>query len=328
MGTGIRVLLTGAFGNLGRATIQELLRQGHRVRCFDVPNRTNRRTAGRFGDQIEILWGDIRDADQVRAAVDGQDAVIHNAAILPPPCEQRPERSRAVNVDGTRHILSAMEASPQRPRLVYTSSVSVFGPSRDRQPPLRASDPGRATDHYTTHKLECEGMIRASRLPWVILRVGVSVDPNTLAGDLDALRMMFEVDPDTRLEYVHPQDVARAQVNALRGPDVVGQLLLIGGGAACQIRHRDLFASFTDALGLRPLPDAAFGRQPFYTDWMDTADSERLLHFQTQTFADYRRDLARNVRHLRWLVMPLRPLVRGYLLRQSRPWRTRAPGAA
>lgn len=322
-GGNLNVLVTGAFGNLGHATVHELLRHGHRVRCFDVPNRANERTRATFAGRIEAIWGDIRDEAQVRAAVADQDAVIHNAAIIPPPCEQRPERSRAVNVDGTRHVLAAMQASPRRPKLVFTSSVSIYGPSPDRQPPLRADDPVRATDHYTTHKIECEALIREATIPWVILRVGVSLDPATLAGDLDALRMMFEVDGGQRLEYVHPGDVARAQANALRCPDAAGRVLLIGGGANCRITQRELFGAFCDALGIGRLPDAAFGTRSFYTDWMDTDESQRLLQFQTLSFADYRTDLAYAMRHLRWMLYPLRPAVRAYLLRQSGPWRAR-----
>lgn len=319
----LKVLVTGAFGNLGRATIRELLARGDRVRCFDVSSPPNRRVARGFGDRVEVRWGDIRDPDQVAAAVSGQDAVIHNAAILPPPCEQRPELSRAVNVDGTRHVLAAMACSDRRPVLVFTSSVSVFGPSADRPPPVRADSPVFATDNYTTHKIECESLIRASGVPAVVLRVGVSVDPASLAGDIGALRMMFEVSPDTRLEFVHPADVARAQANAIRCREAQGKVLLIGGGANCQIRHRDLFASFCDALGVRRLPDEAFGAGAFYTDWMDTEESQRLLRFQSQSFDDYCREMTRNVRWLRVLLLPLRPLVRAYLLRQSRPWRER-----
>lgn len=328
-GPPLHVLVTGAFGNLGRATIRELLARGDRVRCFDVPSPPNRRVARGFGDRVEVLWGDIRDADQVAAAVAGQNAVIHNAAILPPPCELRPDLSRAVNVDGTRHILAAMAASDRRPVLVFTSSISVFGPSPDREPPVRSDSPVCATDNYTTHKLECESLIRASGVPAVVLRVGVSIDPASLAGDMGALRMMFEVDPGTRLEFVHPADVARAQVNAIRCREAQGKVLLIGGGENCRIRHRDLFASFCDALGVRRLPDEAFGTSAFYTDWMDTEESQRLLRFQSQSFDDYRREMTRNVRWLRILLLPLRPLVRAYLLRQSRPWREcRVPASA
>jgi UDP-glucose 4-epimerase len=43
----MRLLLTGAFGNIGSITLVELLKRGHQVRCFDVNTPANRRHAGR-----------------------------------------------------------------------------------------------------------------------------------------------------------------------------------------------------------------------------------------------------------------------------------------
>ncbi len=75
----MRVLLTGAFGNIGVSTLDELLRQGHQVRCFDVPTRKNRKTARRYRKSIEIMWGDLRDQEAVTRAVQDQQITIHLA---------------------------------------------------------------------------------------------------------------------------------------------------------------------------------------------------------------------------------------------------------
>lgn len=317
------VLLTGAFGNIGRHVIRELLRQNYRVRCFDVPTGANRKAADEFRGRVEVVWGDIRKADSVRHAVDGQDAVIHNAAIIPSTSEKMPEIAKAVNVGGTRNVVRAIQAAGRggrTPFLVFPSSISVFGPSQHKPPPRRATDPVRATDHYTSHKIACERMIRAARIPHVILRVGAALDADALYGDIDSMKLMFEMSPDNRVEYVHPADVARAQVNALRCPRASGKILLIGGGPGCQIRQRDMFDAIFSALGLEGIPPEAFGDRNYYTDWMDTKESQRLLDFQRVTWADFRRSLDRNLGLYRWLLLPLRPLARQYLLSYSAPW--------
>jgi len=322
------VLLTGAFGNIGRHTLRELLRQGYRVRCFDVPSNANRRAAAEFHGRVEVVWGDICSSDNVRAALDGQHAVIHNAAIIPSASEKRPEIAKAVNIDGTRHVVDAIKAARRNgrvPYLVFPSSISVFGPSQHKKPPRRASEPVRASDHYTTHKIACERMIRAARIPHVVLRVGAALDPAGVGmdADIDSMIMMFEMSPDNRVEYVHPADVARAQVNALRCPAASGKVLLIGGGPQCQIRQRDMFDAIFSALGLQGIPPEAFGDRNYYTDWMDTEESQRLLDFQRVTWTDFRRDLERNLGLYRWLLYPLRPLAKHYLLRYSAPWQRR-----
>ena len=319
----MRVLVTGAFGTLGRATVRAAAAEGLQVRGFDVPTTRNRRAAGRLGGQIEVMWGDVRDPACVAAAVAGQDGVIHDAALLPPTTERNPTIAQAVNVEGTRNVLNALAAMDSPPPIVFPSSVTVFGPDPTRGRPLRADDPVRATDRYTEHKLAAEALIGAATVPSAILRVGVSVDPRARSGDLEALGSLFTMDRDSRLEWVHPDDVARAQLNALRCRAAWGRVWLVGGGPSCQVRLGDLVDALFRALGLGPAPGAAFGSGAFYTDWMDTTDSERLLSYQRQSFADFQRDIAQSMRTIRRALTPVRPLVRSCLLRRSPVWRDR-----
>jgi nucleoside-diphosphate-sugar epimerase len=320
-GASLDVLVTGAFGTLGRATVRELLAQGHRVRCLDVPGRRNRRLAARLPRDVEVVWGDVRTAGSLEAMVADRDAVIHDAAVLPPLTERAPELAWAVNVEGTRNLVAALERTGRRPLVVFPSSVTVFGADPARTRPLTVDDPVVATDHYTRHKLACEELLRASGVRWAILRVGVAVDPQEPGGAPEALRGLFEVSPENRLEWVHPADVARAQVNALRCSEAWGRVLLVGGGSACRVRHRDLLDAFFAALGLGRVPRQAFGTAAYYTDWMDTAESERLLGYQGHTFDEFRRDLARSLRPVRWSTVLVRPFLRRYLLGLSGPWR-------
>ena len=67
----MKVVVTGAFGNLGTSTLQELLRQGHTVRAFARPSRRALRTARRFAGAVEIVWGDVRRPADVARAVQG-----------------------------------------------------------------------------------------------------------------------------------------------------------------------------------------------------------------------------------------------------------------
>src|SRR5260370_18243181 len=56
----MKILLTGAFGNVGMSTLYELLRQGHQVRCFVTPRKAHERTSRQFAGKIELIQGDIR----------------------------------------------------------------------------------------------------------------------------------------------------------------------------------------------------------------------------------------------------------------------------
>jgi dTDP-4-dehydrorhamnose reductase len=101
-------------------------------------------------------------------------AIIHLAAIIPPACYARPGLARRVNVDATGLLIDAAAALPNPPRFVQASSVAAYG-ARNPHPLgdlLTADTPLRSSDVYGVHQMEAENLLRASRLDWVILRLG------------------------------------------------------------------------------------------------------------------------------------------------------------
>lgn len=312
--------MTGAAGLLGKAVVRALHSAGHEVTAFD---RVAEPSEGSAANSREAwVVGDICDDALLARAVRSQDAVFHSAAILAPASERSPSLAQRVNVEGTRTLVRAMQIEsrrlegadgpwPQaRPGLIFPSSVALYGPGHSEGPPRRAEDPVRPTDHYTRHKIQAEAIVRASDLPWLIFRVGVVLCPEVTVRDPEILRWMFEVRPENRLEILHPIDAGRAVVHALEEPRAWRRVLPLGGGASCQVRQIDLLEASLGAVGLTPLPPDLCGRQPFYTDWLDTSETEALLRFQRYSFADYRREMAERYRWLRLGTKPLAPWAR------------------
>ena len=304
----MKLLVTGAFGNLGQMVVREAQRQSLTLRCADLPSAKSRRAARALAAGAELAWGDVRDADWLARLVEGVDAVIHLAALLPPATENRPALAEAVNVTATQQLVAALSRSPRAPLLLYPSSLTVFGLTQARPPPRRLSDAVAATDAYTRHKLAIEAHLAASAIPWVVFRVAVAVDGRTLSADAGTLRKMVAVRAGNRLEWVHPEDVALAMVNAVRRKDEVsGRTFLIGGGPRCQVTQAAFLGAAIEAAGLR-WSAGYHGGDEYYTDWLDTAESERLLGYQRHSFEDYRAELAQGLRPARALLRPLRPL--------------------
>lgn len=314
----MNVLLTGAFGNVGTSALEELVRQGHTVRCFDLKTRVNEKTARRFRGQMEVLWGDLRSPRDVAAAVRDQEIVVHLAFIIPKlsatgvESEARPDWAREINVGGTRNLLEAMKTLPRPPKIVFASSYHVYGRTQDQPPPRTVSDPVQPVEHYSHHKIECEQMIEASGLEWTILRLSATL-PLTIKLDPG----MFDVPLDNRMEFVHTRDVGVAIANAVSSQDVWGKILLIGGGSRCQYYYREIVQRVLDATGVGMLPKEAFGSTPFCTDWVDTTESQRLLHYQRRNLGDYIQEMSALLGYRRRLIQLLRPIVRHWLLRKS-----------
>ncbi len=315
----MRVFLTGATGNIGEHALAALLHDGHVVRCLVRRPAALRRLAARLGarpDQVEIVPGDIGDAAQVAAATAEQDVVVHLAALIPPVSDVEPARARAVNVGGTRNVIAAIRAQPQPPRLIYTSTIALFGVTQDQPPPRRVGDPVRPVDPYSQHKAECEELIRASGLSWTILRFTVvprfheSFDPLRI-------RTMFSINPNDRMETLHPYDAGRALANAVTSPEIAGKTLIVAGGPSCRMLMRDYYRAFLEAAGIGAFPDTAYSRASYHLDYYDTTESQALLRYQQHTFDDFARELHQRLFWQRLGTTLVRPALRALLVRYS-----------
>ena len=124
-----KILLTGPSGEVGFEVLNELIRRKdqYQARVLSINAKTEGKIFQPFIDEIEIISGDIRDPAVVNRAVQGVDAVIHTAAIIPPLADENPTLASEVNVTGTRNIVEGIKSQQIPPKLLYTSSISVYG---------------------------------------------------------------------------------------------------------------------------------------------------------------------------------------------------------
>jgi nucleoside-diphosphate-sugar epimerase len=315
----MKLLLTGAFGNIGRYTVDALVDMGHSVRALRFGRgREERALAQRWGKRVEVVDGDLRRPESLAPAVRGVDVVVHLAFVIPPLALEQPELARQVNVDGTRALIEAMRAQTPRPRLLFASSLDVYGHTTHLAPPRRVEDPVQATDVYTTHKIECERLTRESGLDQAILRYA-DVPPIALRGPVP---IMFEIPLAQRIEAIHPRDAGLATARAAVHPATWGKVWLIGGGERCQLTYGEYLARFFAAMEMgEPLPAQAFSTRPYCTDWLDTDESQQLFQYQRASFDDIVADVAALLGWRRPLARLVRPLVRARMLRMSPYWR-------
>ncbi len=312
----MKVLLTGAFGNIGFSTLQELLLQGHTVCCFDLKNRQTEKRAQQVEGKVQVIWGDLRSSEDVAAAVHNQDVVVHLGYVIPPYIEEDLEMAQQVNMDGTRYILEAAQRQSQPPKILFGSSLDVFGFTQDQPPPRKVTDPVQVTDDYTKHKLYCEARVRNSDLVWSIYRFA-DIPP---FAPRRPHPIMYRIPLDTRFEMLHTYDAGLAIANGIVCDEIWGKVLLIGGGSTCQVLYRDYLGRMLDAMGVGMLPEQAFGHDPYCTDWLDTEESERLLHYQRHSFDEIIHDIVKYnapPAPIKMIMPLLRPLVQRWILRLS-----------
>ncbi|MHA1785009.1 MAG: NAD-dependent epimerase/dehydratase family protein [Candidatus Helarchaeota archaeon] len=317
----MKVYLTGAFGNIGESALLALLKLGHEVTCFDIQTPRNEKKMNELlkVGKFNTIWGDITNIETISNALLGNECIIHLAAIIPPFSEKNPELTRRVNIEGTKNLITVASGLEPKPKFIFTSSISVHGPRMNSPPPRKADEELNPTDQYTHSKVACEKMILKSDLPWTILRLG-AVPPfemNMESGDV-----LFDMPLDQRVEFVHTRDVGLALANAVEA-DTLQKILLIGGGKNCQMLNREFIRKTFEAYGIGMLDELAFKIPKndddwYYTDWVDSSESQKLLKYQNMSFDEYLLQVKKQLGRKRFLFKLLSPIIKWYLRKKSR----------
>ena len=272
-------LVTGGAGRIGSQVCALLARAGYEVRAFDLPNVDWQAVTGVPG--VNPFPGDLTAAADVRAAVQSVDVAVHLAALLPPLSEQDRARTTAVNVEGTRTLARTLLDAAPAARLVFSSSVVVYGDTTAVEPPVTLDRPLRPLSIYAESKVAAETVVRESGLRWSILRVsGVAV-----------AEVLKPPDPwpftrAQRIEYVLREDVARAVALVAQSDRLDGQVVHVSGGDAWRMTGRRYVLDYLEALGL-PEEVASFLESSEAFDWYAPDAALAALGFQPAPYTEY-----------------------------------------
>jgi D-erythronate 2-dehydrogenase len=184
----VHILVTGAAGMIGRKLTERLARdnglngrQIDKLTLFDVVPPLQ---ALNFAGRVETMAADLSSSDSAAAAIkERPDVIFHLAGVVSGEAELDFDKGYRVNLDGTRALLEAIRATGDgyRPRLVYTSSIAVFGapfpesiPDDFHLTPLTSYGTQKAIGEALladyTRRGFCDGV--GIRLPSIVVRPG------------------------------------------------------------------------------------------------------------------------------------------------------------
>ena len=130
----MHVLITGAAGMIGRKLAQKLARDGglngKQIDKLTLLDLAPPHYAPGFAGRMEVVDADLSADGKAARAVEGRpDFIFHLAGVVSGEAELDFDKGYRVNLDGTRALLEAVRAAGDgyRPRIVYTSSIAVFG---------------------------------------------------------------------------------------------------------------------------------------------------------------------------------------------------------
>ncbi|MHB1329682.1 MAG: NAD-dependent epimerase/dehydratase family protein [Gemmatimonadales bacterium] len=242
----MKAFVTGGTGFVGGHLVRALRARGDDVTALV---RTPARATALSALGATLVEGDIQSPRTVAEAIKDHDVVFHVAGLIAARSEAE---FLAVNREGTGVMVEAAERSG-RPRFILVSSLAAGGPTA---PGVRlvGTEPGAPVTRYGRSKLAGEEMVRASDLPWTIVRPPAVYGP----GDREMFRIFkaatLGIAPvfgrgDQQLSVVYGPDLVEALIATSLAPATVGQVYY-----AC---HREILTT-REMVGLAA---AAVGRR-------------------------------------------------------------------
>jgi NADH dehydrogenase len=228
------ILVTGGTGFIGPKVVHALRAEGRPVRAL-VRKPAKATTLRNWG--VELAEGDVTDAESVRRAADGCDAVVHLVAII----AGKPAEFKSVMIEGTGNVVAAAHSGGVR-RFVLMSALGVSEETRTLVP-------------YYGAKWEMEGAVRESGLEHVIFR------PSFVFGRDGGVLPLFvrqvrwsPVTPvigggERRLQPIWVDDVAAFFAAAVDLPAAANRTLDLGGPD--QVSWNELYERIARTLGKR-----------------------------------------------------------------------------
>ena len=317
----MKILITGAFGNIGKAVLEESYKRGHEIIVFEVENKKTRKNARNYRQKIKtVLFGDIRNFEDMKKAVRNCDAVIHLAAIIPPISKKYRELTMDVNYGGTINLINAIKETKRNIPFIFTSSASVMGPTQLQNKLVDRHDPLVITGNYEESKIKSETFLKKNADNYLIFRLAGVLPNFSVLSFMDAFPLMeeiFDMHPDMRLEMIMAEDAATALVTGLEklksGVAKKNQAYILGGGEknGWQLRGREFISRLFGSLSL-PVPDQKYFTQDinkYHLDWYDTKEAQQEFNFQDHSIDYFFKQINKTFRVFKLFILLFRKII-------------------
>jgi UDP-glucose 4-epimerase len=294
-----RILITGGAGLIGSHIADQLVQEGVReiviLDNFVRGRRANIASAQARGP-VTLIEGDIANRDLLVEAMQGVDIVFHQAAIRITQCAQEPRLALEVLVDGTFNVVEAAVKAGVK-RIVAASSASVYGLA-EAFPTSEDHHPYNNRTLYGAAKAFNEGLLRSFNdmygLSYVALRYfnvyGERMDVHGAYTEV-LIRWMERIaagqpplifgDGKQTMDFIHVEDIARANVLAARAP-VSDKVFNIATGTETSLN--DLAGALLAIMGSPLTPQYGPERavNPVPRRLADVDKARRLLGFEAR----------------------------------------------
>ncbi|MCB9833747.1 MAG: SDR family oxidoreductase [Planctomycetes bacterium] len=257
-----RILITGGAGFIGSNLADALQARGDEVVVYDDFSSGRRENLAHLEGKIRVVVGDVKELDDLRAAIAGCDYVLHQAAVPSVPRSMEdPLGSHEANSRGTLNVLLAARDAGVK-RVVFAASSSAYGES-PTLPKIETMLPAPKSP-YAADKLHGEHLCQVFHtgygLETVALRYfnvfGPRQNPNSdyaaaiprfVTRILDDQSPIVFGDGEQSRDFTHIDNVVQANLKAMAAPGAPGRVFNVGIGA--RITVNELIRTIGEILG-------------------------------------------------------------------------------
>ena len=306
---GKNVFVTGADGFIGSHLVEILVNAGAKVRALVYYNSWNeigwlKELESSIIQNIEIVYGDVRDSSFIQKQVKGMDYVFHLSSLIAIPYSyDAPNAYVETNINGAMNILNSVRDSDSLVRLIHVSTSEVYGTAQ--YTPIDESHPLVGQSPYSASKISADKMVESYfcsfNIPLVTARPFNTFGPRqtaravipTIASQLisnSGSIKLGALSPTRDFNYV--TDTANGMIALSLAKNIEGKVINIGSGIEysieetfemlCQIAGKKV-EIITDEMRIRPeksevnrlLADNKLIKK--YTDWQPENSFEQGL---------------------------------------------------
>ena len=239
----MKALITRASGYIGRYLVDDLIEHGHEVKAL------TRQSSLKIKD-VEIFCGGILKPKSLLFALDGVDAVLHNAAYAVD--WGKKDEIYKSNVEGTENIAEACKKKGVD-KIIYTSSAGVYGfPNIDDE--ITEEFPKNPLNTYQKSKLDGDNILKKYKdMNISVIRPPLILDGEGKAGKIilekiEQGKMAYVGGGDQYISLVHPNDVVQCLRLALENDGKHDTFNVVS--FICTIKK--LFDEIANQLGVDP----------------------------------------------------------------------------
>ena len=298
------VLVTGAGGFIGSHLTEHLVELGADVKAFVRYN-----SRGDWGmleilpkeklDEVEVMMGDLKDADAIRHAVEETDVIFHLGSLIAIPYSYtHPRETIETNMLGVLNVLMAAKENNIE-KVVHTSTSEVYGTAKyvpiDENHPLQGQSP------YSASKIGAdkiaESFYKSFDVPVAIIRPfntygprqsARAVIPTIITQALTKEKIFLGSLHPTR-DYTYVKDVADAFIKVAESPKSVGEVINIGSNSEISIgnlANKIISLTGKNAEIVTDSPRIRPSKSEVERLWCDNTKAMELLKWEPKTSLD------------------------------------------